>query len=390
MKKLILSIVMVLILLVTGIVSCSGRSETSLGEGIVISSIDTDGGMAVPQPPSPALPGFSRDEEEDVKYSVGQAYESSSVMAVDTAGGATNVDRMIVRTGNISLVVEDVPAAVEAITQYADTFGGYIVSSSMWKNGDKLAGSVSFRVLAENFESALRALRGMAVEVTYENTSSQDVTEEYVDLSASLENLQVTRNKLLELFAKAETVQETLEVQRELTTIEGQIKQIEARMEYLERTSESSIIYVQLEEATIYFEFSANKRMGVKAGEKIEFTVSKVSGGFSPYSYLWDFGDGETSTEPAPAHSYRNDGYYDVSLTITDDRGNSETAARDSYIQVLPGWNAGNVAGNAWSGMVSFGRGLLNALIWVGIFSPVWLIIGGIIIWRIRRRKAAK
>ncbi len=390
MKKLVLSIVMVLILLVTGIASCSGRSETSLGEGIVISSPDIEGGNAHMTASAPS-PGYDRDDGYDVKYSDEQeAYKGSSVTAADTGTGDGTIDRMIVRTGNISLVVEDVTAAIETITGYADTFGGYVVSSAMWKNGDKLAGSVSFRVLAENFDSALRVLRGMAVEVTYENTSAQDVTEEYVELDASLENLQATRDKLLELFDRASSVKETLEVQQELTNIEGQIKQTEARMEYLEKTSSHSIIYAELQESTIYFEFSANKRMGVKAGEKLEFTVSRISGGFSPYSYLWDFGDGETSTEVSPTHSYRNDGYYDVSLTITDDRGSTETIKREYYVQVLPGWNAGRTAGNAWNGLASFGRGLLNALIWIGIFSPVWLIIGGVVIWLVRRRRATK
>ncbi|ENM3811164.1 TPA: PKD domain-containing protein, partial [Vibrio cholerae] len=42
-------------------------------------------------------------------------------------------------------------------------------------------------------------------------------------------------------------------------------------------------------------------------------------------SYLWDFGNGQTSTEAAPTWSYTKAGSYSVTLTVTDDKGDSDT-----------------------------------------------------------------
>ena len=39
-------------------------------------------------------------------------------------------------------------------------------------------------------------------------------------------------------------------------------------------------------------------------------------------SYLWDFGDGATSTQPDPTHSWAEAGTYDVTLTVS--RGNEQ------------------------------------------------------------------
>lgn len=60
---------------------------------------------------------------------------------------------------------------------------------------------------------------------------------------------------------------------------------------------------------------------GIQSTEhSIKFYVS-ISGGAAEYSWQWDFGDGETSTEKNPTHIYKNPGEYDVTLTVTDSLG---------------------------------------------------------------------
>ena len=45
-------------------------------------------------------------------------------------------------------------------------------------------------------------------------------------------------------------------------------------------------------------------------------------------TYAWEFGDGETSSEPNPAHVYQESGSYEVVLTITNSDGKSATASQ--------------------------------------------------------------
>ena len=52
-------------------------------------------------------------------------------------------------------------------------------------------------------------------------------------------------------------------------------------------------------------------------------------------SRLWDFGDGTTSTEANPVHTYTDFGNYDVSLTITNaDTGESKTVTKENFVRV--------------------------------------------------------
>ena len=119
--------------------------------------------------------------------------------------------------------------------------------------------------------------------------------------------------------------------------------------------------------------------------------VPIVGGGFSPYSFEWDFGDGETSTDGAPVHAYRSDGTYTVTLKIKDDKEHTADYERKDYITILSGWKAGNTANSAWKGFVGFGHLLVNFIIWLGIFSPLWIAILVILYfawWRRRKKKA--
>jgi hypothetical protein len=295
---------------------------------------------------------------------------------------------MIIRTGDMQLVVADVAAAIVQISNLAKSYGGFVVSSNSWQERDRMMGSISIRVVVERFDEALKALRALAVEVRSESTSGQDVTEEYIDLTARLKNLEAAEAQLLKLMEQAGKVTDILEVQRELVKTRGEIEQTKGRMQYLEKSSSMSNIQVNLEQSKLTVEFNAETR-NVKEGVKIQFHPI-VAGGFYPYSYQWDFGDGKTSTEESPTHAYKSDGTYTVSLKVTDDRGNTDTYTRTDYINVLPGWSAGNIAGSAWNGLVGFFRVLADIIIWVGIFIPLWIIIGVIVYfaWWRRRKKA--
>ena len=164
-----------------------------------------------------------------------------------TAGGGSNIDRKIVRTASLTIQVTDISQALADIAALATQFEGYVVSSSQHADDDDSAsGQVSIRVPATQYDAALQKLRELAIKVVYENSNSQDVTEQYTDLQAQLRNYEATEAQYLELLKKAESVKDMLEVQAALSNVRGEIERVKGRILYLERTSETSLIQVSL------------------------------------------------------------------------------------------------------------------------------------------------
>jgi hypothetical protein len=157
-----------------------------------------------------------------------------------------SAERMIVRNGNLALKVTDVTTSRDRIVLLAASLGGYVVSSSIFASGEILNGSISIRVPDDQFEAAIAQIRALAVKVDHESTSSQDITQEYVDLQSRLKNAQATESQYLALLLKASTVTEILSIQDKLAQTRQQIEQLKGRIQYLEQTAALSLITVSL------------------------------------------------------------------------------------------------------------------------------------------------
>jgi CheY-like chemotaxis protein len=375
MKKLVLGLLIVVLLL--GTVAC-GQAEKPPASG---------SGVQVPR--TTAAPTAYPIPTTTIKLPTPTAvFSPPSGGYVFNGDVSIPAERMVISSAYLTLVVDDVPASIARISALAASYGGYVVSSNVGEQQNRLYADISFRVDSARFNEALQALRDLATDVRSESTSGEDVTEEYVDLDARLRNLQASEAQLLDLMKQAGTVEEILKVQQELVNTREEIEQIKGRMQYLQESSALAFISVSLEQSKLSVEFTASGRTA-KEGQGIQFE-SIVSGGFSPYTYEWDFGDGGTSTEENPVHAYGDNGVYTVSLNVKDDKEHTADFVREDYVTVSAGWQAGSTADSAWKGMVAFGHFLANFFIWLGIFSPLWIAILLVLYftwWRKRQRK---
>jgi hypothetical protein len=161
-------------------------------------------------------------------------------------------ERLIVRTGNISMVVDDTRAVRGTIEEMVASMaqeGAFVVSSQEYgaTEGEQPRVTMTIRVPSDRFEATMDRLAGLAVEVTNRSETADDVTEEYVDLEARLESLEAARQRLLDIMAEARSTKDLLEAEQQLTQREAEIESIKGRMQYLEQSARLSSISIELQ-----------------------------------------------------------------------------------------------------------------------------------------------
>jgi hypothetical protein len=159
-------------------------------------------------------------------------------------------NRLIVKNAELELLVAETDVAIDLTTQIAADCAGYIISSRVWyeewQGQSYKYATTTLGVPVDQFERAMRRLRSLALRVVDETASGQDVTDEYVDLQSRLGNLEATRDRIREFLAQAESVEESLRINDELTIIEEEIEQVEGRMNYLFDRAAYSTITIQI------------------------------------------------------------------------------------------------------------------------------------------------
>jgi hypothetical protein len=223
------------VLLVLALAACSGNETKSMksNDGVVSVGRETAGVDS----PAKSGPDFA---------------QSSGGAAGITEDPASLGDfgRKVVKTADLGLRSEEVRQSAARAQQVAATAGGTVLSSQVYRSDDSITANLVLSVPSEEFERVLDELRGLGEKVTTDSISGQDVTEEYVDLKSRERNLRATEESLLRLYDRAENVEEALSIQRELTTVRGEIELVQGRIKYLDQRSAYSQITLNIQPVT--------------------------------------------------------------------------------------------------------------------------------------------
>ena len=257
MRKAVRPFLFVFVLAITLLTAC-GTPATMAPHN------DVDQPMAAEATQAPAKAAPQKDARTDSNgaaafqfsdQSSGQnapASESTTAPGESTLpDGSPQTGHMIIKNADVKLQVESTDTAIDRLTQLVGDLGGYIVSSRVWyqdySGTNYKYATISMGVPVDQFETAMRRIRGLALRVLDENASGQDVTTEFVDLQSQLGNLEATRDRIRSFLDDAKTVEESLRINQELSTIEDQIDKVKGRMNYLTGRSSYSTITVNLE-----------------------------------------------------------------------------------------------------------------------------------------------
>lgn len=155
-------------------------------------------------------------------------------------------ERQIQRSGSMGLKSRSLKDSSAKTVSIATKHKALITSSNLRKNSY----DATLRVPAPSLPSLMQSLETVG-KVTYKNVEMTDVTEAYLDLQAALKNKRALRDRLRSLLSRATKVDDILKIEKELSRVQTELDQMEARMKSMSSQVSHSTLDLSIERERI-------------------------------------------------------------------------------------------------------------------------------------------
>lgn len=190
--------------------------------------------------------------DEIVQYAAAASYAPSE--AVDSAVAAVDmsvpmpdreqVETKIIKSGNLRFQTDDLDKTYSQIQEAVKKYNASIKNDSQYKGSEDFSRSLTVRVPNENFDAFIDAISKGVSYFDRKEISSDDVTEEYIDVASRIKTKKVLEERYYELLKKANKVSEMLEIEKKLSEIREEIEAKEGRLRYIENKVSMSTLYI--------------------------------------------------------------------------------------------------------------------------------------------------
>lgn len=161
----------------------------------------------------------------------------------------------IIKSGTLKLKVKNVNKTTARIKRVTENFNAYIANLKYVNNSYQKENRFKIKVPKEYFDVLLDSISNYAEVVDQETINTQDVTEQFVDVSSRLETkLQIKERYESVLRKKAKTVEEIIYAEEKLGSIQEEIEAAQGRLKYLSNRVAFSSIDITLYEEIPYKE----------------------------------------------------------------------------------------------------------------------------------------
>jgi hypothetical protein len=206
---------------------------------------------ATPMYASPAMAENTKSAQKSADESGNDAAKGEQADQANQQNGAP--ERKVIYNANVRVVVKQYQAAQDKFEGFIERVGGYVSNRTIEKrSGSYITVTITMRVPAAEFKNAMKFLGELGY-IESESVNSDDITDQYYDLAARLDNAKKSESQLLEIMAKqTSNLTEYLAVHQELTRVRGDIESMEGRLKLWNHLVAFSTITAVLEERTNY------------------------------------------------------------------------------------------------------------------------------------------
>lgn len=201
---------------------------------------------ALPPPPiaekvnsvSFKVPVVKSDKEKTGYHTAKEQIEVVDNNAAISSGQKVEpVNKKIIKEGDISFETTNVANTRERILTSLKQLGGYAENDSEMLNGDanRKEYVLAIRIPAANFDTFLNSVSGTAVKIDQKNIRIKDVTTEFIDTKARLNNKLELEKRYVNLLSRAGKMRDLLDIEEKLTEIRSDIESTQSQLNYMSK-----------------------------------------------------------------------------------------------------------------------------------------------------------
>ncbi|NVK65369.1 MAG: DUF4349 domain-containing protein [Flavobacteriales bacterium] len=165
----------------------------------------------------------------------------------------TPENRKLIWTADLEFQVKDVDVSTEKINALSEKYDGFVSDMMLSNNRYRISNTITVRVPNNKFQKFISAIKGEALFMDRADISSDDVTEEYVDIQARLKAKREVRDRYIEVLkTKAGTVKDIIEAEEAIRVITEEIEAKEGRLRYLNDRVDLSTVTITMYEKVEY------------------------------------------------------------------------------------------------------------------------------------------
>ncbi|WP_276483118.1 DUF4349 domain-containing protein [Paraflavitalea pollutisoli] len=151
-------------------------------------------------------------------------------------------DKKIIKTANLQVEVADYKKYHALLRTAVQAAGGYIANEEQSESDYKIENTLTLKVPVDQFDAAVAALTPGAEKIRVKKITAEDVTGEVVDTRSRLEAKKQVRLRYLDLLRQAKNMEEILQVQNEINSLQENIEAAAGRVQYLTHAAAFSTI----------------------------------------------------------------------------------------------------------------------------------------------------
>lgn len=169
----------------------------------------------------------------------------------------------LIYTARLEMEALDFDAAVDGLNQLMGELGGYCESSNFYNYGNHRSADYTVRVPSEHYRAFLDACSEWEnCHLLSRSEDVQDVGEEYFDLESRLTTLRTKLDRLQELLAQAENMEDIITIESAISETEYQIEQYTSQLNHYDSLIGYSTVNLYLEEV---LDLSEDEEIGLGA-----------------------------------------------------------------------------------------------------------------------------